>query len=310
MMANSKRCRQAAHDIKIRCLAVLMLLLTAAANADAAEPARWYEVELIVFAYTDPQALEAEQWPLLEGIELPRDSLVALRLPSDAPLAQSDDNLPAVGLRSAAAASAPAPDMPAAYEILPADSLRLNAAYQHLSRSAKTTPLLHVAWRQPTLDEQHAPPVLLQDGMTEPLHAPSAADAASDTAFVGPISPRLIGTVRVSVARYLHLAADLVYRQRVTQRAAEPVSDLELWYDRPYPTLNEPQGPAYRLHQWQAIRGFEMQESRRMRSTKLHYLDHPMFGLLAVITPVQLPEATKAVGQSDGMQDDEGPTPH
>jgi hypothetical protein len=119
--------------------------------------------------------------------------------------------------------------------------------------------------------------------------------ATEEDTKIGPPNPQFVGTVTLSVERYLHLDADLVYRQPVTQKSAVPISDLELWYDRPYPTLHEPQGPAYRLDTWQAMRGFRLKESRRMRSTEIHYLDNPFMGLVVVITPVELPEPAEEI---------------
>jgi hypothetical protein len=63
----------------------------------------------------------------------------------------------------------------------------------------------------------------------------------------------LIGTARVSVRRYLHLDLDLL--------------------------LETTNGPAPGR--------FRMQAHRRMRSGKLHYIDHPIMGALVRITPVK-----------------------
>lgn len=60
------------------------------------------------------------------------------------------------------------------------------------------------------------------------------------------------GTVRLYRARYLHLSADLILF---------PEFDLSNL--------------------------FRLQQSRRMRSNELHYLDHPVFGILAQVTPVE-----------------------
>lgn len=61
----------------------------------------------------------------------------------------------------------------------------------------------------------------------------------------------IAGTLLLTRARFLHIWADLVY--------AKP----------------DGQGQIYR-----------MQDHRRMRSGELHYLDHPMFGLLILCTPI------------------------
>ena len=63
-----------------------------------------------------------------------------------------------------------------------------------------------------------------------------------------PGSP-VYGTVTVSRGRYLHVNLDLIY-----------------------------QGEAGR---------FRFTSHRRMRSNEIHYMDHPMFGVLVLITPVE-----------------------
>lgn len=79
---------------------------------------------------------------------------------------------------------------------------------------------------------------------------------------------RIEGYLGVTRGRYLHM-------------------DTRLWY------ATNPQDPA----QLDATTGepldrgyMEMREQRRMRSGELHYLDHPKFGVLARVDPVQPPD--------------------
>ncbi len=317
-----------AQSIKIRWLAGLLMAIfwasATAANNEDEDGARWYQVELILFTHNNPQALDAEQWPEIIGVDLPLEELVELQLPATAGQQRGDETGAGMAIEPPATddPAGDAPTAPVAFRLLEESEWQLQKIAARLRRSSRFEPLLHVAWRQPTHDRPHARPVLLYDGMDKPLSSeelsamaaldagdgidpgidPGDSNETQDTfadpvyataedARIGPPNPRLIGTVKLSVARYLHLATDLVYRLPVTQQAAVPVPDFDLWYDRPYPTLREPQGPAYRLEEWQAIRGFRLRESRRMRSRVLHYLDHPLFGLVVLVTPVELPQA-------------------
>ncbi|NOX75325.1 MAG: hypothetical protein GXP17_01600, partial [Gammaproteobacteria bacterium] len=306
------------YDIKFRVSAPLLaaaltcaLVFTPAANAasDDVDEERWFQVEIIVFAQNKGDPENAEQWPEIVGTSLP-SGLLEL---SDKPEKTEPDDNPEL-VESAEPETTQTP-LPVAYEILAEEEWQLTDVAKRLRRATAFEPMLHIAWRQPTLARGVARPVLLYDGMTDPL--PTLVDPEvepgleggqeldatpplmpqfaneQDTQpghFVGPPNPRFFGTLSVSVARYLHFNVDLIYRAPVTQKMAVAVPDLELWYDRPYPTLYEPQGPAYRLKEWQAMRGFQMKESRRMRSRELHYLDHPFFGIVVLITPVELPE--------------------
>lgn len=71
---------------------------------------------------------------------------------------------------------------------------------------------------------------------------------------------QLDGTLRLLLSRYLHLEADLIYR---------PLDGAQAVY--------------------------RLRESRRMRSREIHYLDHPMFGIIALVTPYEPPAVPAAV---------------
>ena len=77
-------------------------------------------------------------------------------------------------------------------------------------------------------------------------------------------SATVAGTVTVTKGRYLHLDLDLLLQ-------AEP--------DTTYI------GNDYRLVSESNV--IKLQQKRRMRSKVLHYIDHPRFGVLAIITPLE-----------------------
>ena len=71
------------------------------------------------------------------------------------------------------------------------------------------------------------------------------------------------GKVKLSLGRYLHLDLNLQFHEVLgTDLFEQPEFDI----------------PEIRL-----------EEKRRMRSRKLHYFDHPRFGVLAIITPYEAP---------------------
>ncbi len=299
---NKNFCRPAYHARAFSLTLMLFLLATllpilATAGTKSAPPsledARWFQVELILFAQKNGDPLHAEQWPDIEGPILP-DTLLELYLPQDASTAENRGSTDATTRSSENSLQ-----LPPAYQILDDDALQLTDAVKKLQRSSRFTPLLHIAWQQPTYNRQQAQPIFFMEGMDKPLPIETNGEITPGSGDkIGPPNPLFVGTVTLSVERYLHLAADLFYRQPVTQQLAMPISDLDLWYDRPYPTLKEPQGPAYRLKSWQAMRGFQLKESRRMRSKKIHYLDHPFMGLVVLITPVELPEDAEEIQQT------------
>jgi hypothetical protein len=87
-----------------------------------------------------------------------------------------------------------------------------------------------------------------------------------DTGVEGPPAPYIDGTIKLIRKRFLHVDADFIYRAPYIDEAANKLS-REKW----------PQA-------------FRLVESRRMRSREVHYLDHPMFGILILATPYVAPE--------------------
>ena len=234
--------------------------------ADPALPPR-YEVEVIVFAHRtfDPTEERFEQ--TLNGFgdgapaalrEAPAfdESTFAPRdgrQPVFEPLAEVD---PAAAERAEAQRVRP----------LRPDELKLGTEYRKLRAVAAYEPLAHVGWIQPGLAENDAVPI--------------------DLVTHGVLNPR--GTVRVHLSRFLHITLDLTYQAKesaapgvATARdggsAANAGSDLRLAGDG----LDEiPLAPHYRLT-----------ATRNVRSGELHYFDHPAFGVLVRVTPVQASNA-------------------
>ena len=129
-----------------------------------------------------------------------------------------------------------------AFKLLPSKDRYLNKATKEMADSQLYKPLLHIAWRQPVLDKEQA----------KPVHIRSQGNTID-------------GLITLSLARYLHLDADILYHHKT----ANFTSDND---------------------QFAGIQTFRLKESRRMRSKELHYFDHPMFGMIVKITPYELPE--------------------
>ncbi|MCK5640233.1 MAG: hypothetical protein KAJ19_05530 [Gammaproteobacteria bacterium] len=113
--------------------------------------------------------------------------------------------------------------------------------------------------------------------------------------------PRLNGTVKLILARYLHLDVDLGYRlETETEIVPTAVPDISAWLnlnlkndslidfleDAETESNFEAMEPIPNKIQYQV---FRLQQKRRMRSKELHYLDQPMFGIIALITPYEFP---------------------
>jgi len=154
-----------------------------------------------------------------------------------------------------------------ALQWLPAESLQLHNEVRSLERSGSARVLFHGRWRQPVPERSLPSPLLLQAGQSlVPMRS----------------TPELVGTVGVTLGRYLHFKAELFY-----QAPALGGAPISIAYDgvgrrheiTPFPRPETDEGY------------MKLSESRRMRSTELHYLDHPKLGVVVRIDPVVLPDS-------------------
>ncbi|HEU4618448.1 MAG TPA: CsiV family protein [Gammaproteobacteria bacterium] len=202
----------------------------------AAQPAGApiYQVEIIAFAYSNPNASE-ELFPKETAAEAaPELGVLPDQGAADgaegagagpAPDAGGDDAAPGGALRDADAAANPdassaAPGAPAApgdassnaeapaaeaplidergFRVLDASAYKLDAAYAKLEKLDAYRPLLHAAWIQPALPEEQAKEI-------------SAVDLGAENPT---------GGVELYASRYLHLTVNLRYHPTPEQSAA------------------------------------------------------------------------------------------
>ena len=143
-----------------------------------------------------------------------------------------------------------------------------------INRRRHLRPLLHQRWLQPVPERDNPVAVAIATPNTE--RAPPTLNGFA----------KVEGFIEVTVSRYLHFAPTLWYHADnlgmdplpfpVSARRAQNGSTADA-ASAPY---------------------MELRESRRMRSTDLHYLDHPKIGVIVRIDPVEIPEALEAQLQS------------
>lgn len=243
-----------------------LLFVLVAAGLPASAQATWYTIELIAFQRLSEEGLYVENWPSDPGLPAVAGT-VELSVPSALSLDEDDA---ALGFSGAYA-----------FHLLDASELQLRAAATRLKRSKGYRPILHIAWRQPGFTRSKALAVHIHSNLPNPYYsepAPEPEVALTDAIPITSIPaqragppPMLDGTLRLSRARYLHVAADLVHHRAHATPMALGQSGA---------VLDDPLAP-------QVAELFRLQESRRMRSREIHYFDHPMFGLLVLVTPYQ-----------------------
>lgn len=144
-----------------------------------------------------------------------------------------------------------------AFSRLPNTELQLAGIRERLEHSKDYKVLLHVGWRQPGLKPANAPAVVLPLNWSPPPLAKISATSLTDTVARGqnpfdyvPAGTQLWGTLRLLQQRYLHFQVDLRFRR-------DGLGDTP-----------------------DAMTIYPMIQSRRMRAGEIHYLDHPVLGIL------------------------------
>ena len=224
---------------------MVILLGLSHATVQAAET-KWYSVEIVIFSQ-DESSGRNEQWPVIESLPDWSDA-VTIQPGVSIPSAVQTDMT--VQERQQLWSKSEKTNRSASFRMLPQSNLRLNAITASLRGSnGRFTPLLHLAWRQPAQSKKSAKIIYLQSAVTSTNGI-----------------PRLQGTVRLSVQRYLHIDLDLLLQRKEIKRTDDS-GFIQSSSFSPERT------------------GFRFKTHRRMRSEELHYLDHPKLGAIVIVRP-------------------------
>ena len=145
-----------------------------------------------------------------------------------------------------------------AFKLLAENHFILKHHYNKIQSNPTYTPVMHIAWRQPVAYRKKGFKVKIEGGKVfvdqgNPGNNENGNDNQAEVAGTqGSKQLREVsGTVVVKRSRYLHIKTDLLYRNKATASGQ--------------------------------VKTYRMKGSRRMKSKELHYIDHPMFGMLVYI---------------------------
>lgn len=147
------------------------------------------------------------------------------------------------------------------------DKLRLKNQANKLSTHAEYKVLYHRAWIQPGLDKDQAFPVHIDSRTPLSTESILANSPNSNGDYID-------GSITLIMSRYLHINTELVYHKQIPQ---ENLSSNE----------NSTSSPNANLY-----KDFVVKFERRMRSREVHYIDHPMVGIIVLATPYKILEPT------------------
>lgn len=278
------------------CLLLTTLLLPVPIAVWAAPPAAsagnnsqsWYDVELIVFRYSDPDAGNLETWPANPG---------------------RPDWMQAKPLVTPAAGSA---GNQGNTSLLPLEQIQghqLDNDWARLEKTSGYQPLLHVAWEQPLEDHSTAPTIQIGTppapeqvpsgtSVSQPAGAavatPGPSPAPDSMAPAGAVaaaaSPtQVYGTVKFSqYGPYLHFDVDLACQGPLARNVMRVPGQLTATVPEAA-SISAPGPAAIPLATAQptvpAIQWYRMTQDRRIEAGRLNYFDNPMFGVLVLVTP-------------------------
>jgi len=229
------------------------------------------------------------------------------------PAAENPDALPSTNTPAASDSNVQQIPQPAAivpFQILPANELQLLEIKNKQIAENRYRPLLHIGWRQAVLSRELAKAIIIDkkilsakeilnqsipDLNLDSLSQPPSFIIADSTLLPSPLkkinqenheelanySEKLEGTIKITLERYLHINLDLIY-----QKDAEEENIFSF----------------FNFNKKNSASVFRMTQKRRLRSKELHYFDHPRFGVLALITPYELPEPEKNLEQSQSQE--------
>ena len=236
-----------------RILLISCCLLPVTGTAVSAD---WFEVEAVLFAYTEPDA--GDEW-WYENPGLPsRHQTIGLIMDTAAPVKGETPE-----------AADEADLMP--YLALPKGNYQLGGVRRVLELSAAYRPLLHVAWQQPGLAVRdvraiHLDNTRFEKKTAEPDEAP--ADAEQKQPEYTPPDKVFDGIIRLRKSRFLHLDVDFAYFPEVLEQ--------------PGPDSRDEAAGRVRL----STDYVRFTESRRVKPDELHYFDHPLFGLIVQVRKI------------------------
>jgi hypothetical protein len=173
----------------------------------------------------------------------------------------------------------------------PVSELEFRGKAAFMQRTGRYATLFHETWVQPVADPENAVPLVI--------------DRSGDLQDW----PRLQGSVRLFLTRFLHLETTLwlntdgSYLPGDWRMPAPPLGPASLVVIEPAPLEPLDSGlPDYGLgvaedeaqtnipaesgpeYPWR--HAVALNQSRRMRSTEVHYIDHPLLGLVIKLTPL------------------------
>lgn len=273
-------------------IALLLVSLTTVSLVSAEDTPpeeRWFQVEIMIFKNPDLEPDNPESWPAFPTFEHPESYLrlegITEILTSNSDTEESEEEQSAVPDEVLEIEPPASEKGLEAFVALSEFERQLIEQRETIEKSRNYKLLFHEAWNQPVPGRDAVIPIRIDAG--ERFGRQS----------------ELQGYISLYVERYLHFSTDLHLIEY--EKSADPfsiIAEENTTSSNSLNTLNSFGGLSLlntnvlsnsqitrKSNQFfVSVSSAQMKESRRMRSRTLHYLDNPEFGLLILITPIEI----------------------
>lgn len=272
--------------------AAFVLLAGALLSQTSAAQERWFQIELLAFSRQVPS--QEEQWPTNIRLGYPHN-IVELKDPDQPPAsvitshAGGDEPVNAADI-SADRETPAKPDIEREpFYVLPASERNLSRQATALQRNGGYQVLFHQSWRQPINNSKNSPAIIIQGGSNYGQH----------TELEGSITFSLPQLLQINTRLWLTRfepnygqepgewpALPKTPAQLRAELQAESALSASLFNEQnDWLSMNTTTAPVEVVEPYLPQRVILLQEERRLRQGELHYIDHPLLGIIVQITP-------------------------
>ena len=273
---------------KLLTLTLLFFLPAVTAHADINE----YNVEIVIFEDSANRYINSEQWPIImhpSVIDLSTELVNETSdvLPSEHPystLESLPDNEQETLLNnnSSKKINYEDADYPESNNVIQVTHDTTTMLIDHvakLKRSSRYNVLIHQSWQQIGLSYADAINIQINSSDIEStinkdteIFTLEKQTVKLDTQKT---ESNIEGSIKLILGRYLHIHTDLLYKRlKNTYRPNSPALHSNIFDE------------------------FKIKSQRRMRSKELHYIDHPLLGILVLVSPIKDQEPTEEYEES------------
>jgi len=183
-------------------------------------------------------------------------------------------------------------DVDNGFEFLDSSHLQLIKQRQKLHAHASFTPVLHTVWRMPVYDRVSAKPIHLFAGKNFALDFQNQTSDSQDINTQLSDKWAIDGNFKIYLEHYLFIDSQLIIRQKTTQKVpiVQPIEsqDLNVISSENGVELMDVnrETEVVSTQQEQVIAEVLFDQNRRLRSEEIHYLDHPLMGIIVQIRKI------------------------